>query len=93
MELFQLVERKPKLADKLGGFADGSRAAGVLELADRSRAADKVELSNRSRVAGKVELANRSRAAGKVKLAPLTRLELLNASQGLLATYFLESFV
>ncbi len=57
MELFQLADCKPKPADNLDGlaecksivtdkskFADGSRAAGIIELADESRVAGKVKL-------------------------------------------------
>ncbi len=86
MELFHLAEHKPKPADNLDGlaecesivpdkseFADGSRAAGMLELAEESRATGKVEIADKSRAAGKVKLADGSRATGKVELADGSR--------------------
>ncbi len=64
-KLDSFAVRKSRVADK-SGFADGSRAAGMIEPVDRSRAAGKVELANGSRATGKVELAIGSRPAGKV---------------------------
>ncbi len=48
-----LAECKSIVADK-SKFADGSRAAGMIELADESRVAGKVEIADGSRAAGKV---------------------------------------
>jgi hypothetical protein len=76
--LVLLAERKPRPADKFDGlaecesrvadksvFADGSSAAGVMELANRSRAAGKVKLADGSRAASKVGVAKRKpRPAG-----------------------------
>ncbi len=53
-----LAERKSRVADK-SVFADGSRAAGVMELANRSRATGKVKLADGSKVASKVGVAKR----------------------------------
>ncbi len=58
-KLDDLAERKSRVADKRV-FTEGSRAAGVMELANRSRATGKVKLSDRSRAASKVELLSAS---------------------------------
>ncbi len=69
-KLVGLAECKPRPADKFDGLAEReSRVADKSVFADGSRAAGMMELANRSRAAGKVKLADGSRAASKVGVA------------------------
>ncbi len=61
-----LAEHKPRVAEK-SVFADGSRAAGMMELANRSRAAGKVKLADGSRAASMFGVAKcKPRPAGNI---------------------------
>ncbi len=91
-ELKQLAECRSRAANKLVVLAEckpmpAEKCDSLAEC--QSRVADESVFADESRADCMMELTNRSRATGLLMgQEPLARLELLSASQGLLATYF-----